>query len=233
MNLWQKIIDWFGEGFDNISGIFKFLSNDPAVWEADIRKFEAQDRLKPPPDKVIVFAGSSSITFWSTLEQDMAPLPVINRGFGGSRINEVVFYADRIVIPYRPRAVVLFAGTNDISGSKPKTAQEILEGYQAFVHKVHSALPAAIIYYISITPTPSRWKLWPIAAEANRLIKACSESDRRLRFIDLTHVILDPDGKPDRSLYRFDRLHPNKKCYALWTATIKPVLLSEINSTIS
>ena len=158
----------------------------------------------------------------------MAPLPVINRGFGGSRIEDVVFYANRTVIPYHPRAVVLFAGTNDITEAKPKTAQEVFAGYVAFVKVVHTTLPETPIYYISITPTPSRWKHWPTVKEANRLIQAYTATNPRLHFIDLTDVILGPDGKPDRSLYRIDRLHPSRKGYARWTATIKPVLMADL-----
>jgi lysophospholipase L1-like esterase len=230
MNIWHRLGQWLAGGFDIISMSIKALSGDPSAWESAIRKFEARDRLKPPPPDVIVFTGSSSITFWSTLEQDMNPLPVINRGFGGSRLNDVVYYAPRLVVAYRPRAVVLFAGTNDLAGSKPKTAQEVYEGYRAFIDVVHAALPDTSIYYISITPAPSRWKHWPIVQEANRLICAHAAADPRLHFIDLTDVILGPDGKPDRSLFRIDRLHPNKKGYAAWTAAIKPVLLADLKT---
>ncbi|CAG0936530.1 hypothetical protein TFLX_05411 [Thermoflexales bacterium] len=224
MNFWQRFKQWLTEGRDILSAIVRSLSGDPLAWESSIQKFEAHDRLAPPPPDVIVFTGSSSITYWATLEQDMAPLPVINRGFGGSRINDVVHYANRIVTPYHPRAVVLFAGTNDISGSKPKTAQEVFESYRAFVEVVHTTLPDTPIYYLSITPTPSRWKYWPIVNETNRLIKAYTEANPRLHFIDMTATILGRDGKPDRSLFRIDRLHPNKKGYAKWTAVIKPIL---------
>jgi lysophospholipase L1-like esterase len=140
----------------------------------------------------------------------------------------MVVYAPRIVVAYRPRAVVLFAGTNDIAGSKPKTAQEVFDGYRAFVQVVHAALPATPIYYISITPAPSRRKYWPAVQEANRLIRACTETDSRLHYIDLTGAILQPDGQPDRSLFRIDRLHPNKKGYAVWTANIKPILQADL-----
>ena len=133
MQVWQRFKVWFSSGLDIISAIVKSLSGDPLAWESTIRKFEAHDRVQPPAPDAIVFTGSSSITFWSTLEQDMAPLPVINRGFGGSHMRDVVTYAPRIVVAYRPRAVVLFAGTNDIAGSKPKTAQEVYDGYRAFV----------------------------------------------------------------------------------------------------
>ncbi len=217
-------LGWFSEGFDILRMLRSSLSDEPDAWDWAIERFEREDRGKPPPPGAIVFTGSSSITFWKTLERDMAPLPVLNRGFGGSRMHQVAHYADRIVIPYRPRAVVLFAGTNDIAGSKPKTAQQVFDGYLAFVAKVHAALPETPIYYISITPTPSRWKYWHIVCEANRLIQAHAATDPRLHFIDLTPVILGADGKPNRALFRIDRLHPNAKGYARWKATIKPVL---------
>ena len=155
-------------------------------WEWTISRFESQDRLHPPLPGAIVFTGSSSITFWKTLEQDMAPLRAINRGFGGSKIDQVARFVDRIVIPDRPRAVVLFAGTNDIAGPKPKTAEQVFQGYLAFVEKVRAALPEVPVYYISITPAPSRWKLWPIARAANELIRAYASAHRHLHFIDLT-----------------------------------------------
>ncbi len=229
MSTLQNIKHVFAAAFEILLMLRSSLSDEVDAWDWAIAKFKAQDRIQPPAPGVIVFTGSSSITFWKTLERDMAPLLVINRGFGGSRVHQVAHYADRIVIPYRPRAVVLFAGTNDIAGSKPKTAQQVFDGYCAFVEKVHAALPDTPIYYISITPTPSRWKYWPIVCEANRLIQAHTTSDRRLHFIDLTPVILGRDGKPNRELFRIDRLHPNKKGYAQWTATIKPILQTDLS----
>lgn len=223
-NIWQR----FSNGMDMFMSIIKSARGDPDAWETSIKKFEAQDRHLPPAKNVIVFVGSSSFTFWTTLEQDMAPLPVINRGFGGARMRDVLHYAERIVLPYHPRAIVLFAGTNDISGSKPATARQIYDGYLVFVRLVRESLPDTIIYFVAITPTPARWKYWPIAAEANRLIQEHTLTDPHLRFIDLTDQLLGADGKPDRSLYRFDRLHPNEKGYTKWTAVIKPQLEGDL-----
>lgn len=228
MNFWRQISQSISAPFEMFVSGIKAARGDPDAWEPSIRRFEAQDRLKMPPVNGIVFTGSSSFTFWSTLAQDMAPLPVLNRGFGGAKIGDVVRYVDRIVLPYQPRAVVLFAGTNDVAEPQPATAQQVFDGYLAFVERVHAALPATDIYYIPITPTPLRWKLWPIANEANRLIEEHTRSDPRLRFIDLTDHLLRPDGKPDSSLYKFDRLHPNKRGYARWTAVIKPVLQADL-----
>jgi lysophospholipase L1-like esterase len=207
-----------------MGGVLRSAFGDPNAWEPSIRRFEAEDRRQLPQPGVIVFVGSSSFTLWDSMEEDMAPLHVLNRGFGGARIGDVVQNAPRIVLPYHPRAVVLYAGTNDIAWPRPSTAQKVFEGYLAFVNLVHKALPGTPIYFVSISPAPSRWKYWPIVQEANRLIKARTQTDPRLHFIDLTGAILGPDGKPDTSLFRSDRLHPNKKGYAKWTAVIKPVL---------
>lgn len=223
-NLWQRISDVL----DLIVSGIKSARGDPDAWESSIRKFEAQDRVKPPASGLIVFVGSSSFTLWSTMEKDLAPLPLLNRGFGGAKIGDVVHYAERIVIPYRPRAIVLFAGTNDIAGPKTASPQQVYEGYLEFVRRVHSKLPEIPIYFVAITPTPSRWNYWWIVQEANRLICEHTKSDPRLRFIDLTDQLLGSDGKPDRSLYRFDRLHPNKRGYAKWIAVIKPLLMADL-----
>lgn len=228
MGIWQKIKKQFLDGFNMFLGTTRSFWNDPNAWEASIRTFEAQDRRQPPPPGVIVFAGSSSFTFWSTMEHDLAPLSVLNRGFGGARMGDVVHYADRIILPYRPQAVVLFAGTNDIAWPKPASPQQVYDGYRAFVHCIHSRLPEIPIYYIAITPAPSRRRYWPIVQEANRLIREHAQSDPRLRFIDLTNHLLGLDGKPDQSLYRFDGLHPNQKGYVKWAAVIKPLLMADL-----
>ena len=197
---------------------------DPNFWESTIADFEAQDRRTPPPAGAVVFTGSSSITWWTTLAQDMAPLPVINRGFGGSKIGDVARYADRIVLPYRPGAVVMFAGTNDIAEPMPATAEAVFSGYRAFLDNVLTPLPATHIYYVGITPTPSRWTLWPVAEVANRLVRAYTAGDPRLHYIDLTQQFLAPDGRPNHRLYQPDGVHPNALGYQRWSATIKPIL---------
>jgi lysophospholipase L1-like esterase len=204
------------------------MSDDPAIWAKEIANFQKQDRDAPPPEGVILFVGSSSIRFWQTLEHDMAPLPVMNRGFGGAKIKQVTYYADQIVMPYHPKAVVLFAGTNDLGRFNTKTAQEVFEGYVEFVNTIHKALPQTPIYYIAITPTPSRWKIWPITHEANQLIKSYTGTDNLLHFIDMTNKILGPDGRPRRDLFKWDRLHPNERGYAVWTASIKPILEADL-----
>jgi lysophospholipase L1-like esterase len=132
---------------------------DPAFWEWEIRRFERANRRAMPPSGGIVFTGSSSIRFWKTLEADMAPLPVVNRGFGGSQIHHITHYADRIVLPHKPKIVVLYAGENDIAGvkfSKKKSAADVLEAFKRFCEVVHAELPQTLIIFVSIKPPKRR-----------------------------------------------------------------------------
>lgn len=223
----MSILRSIGQGLELVVGTIRSRLGDPNAWEPSMRRFEAQDRANPPVRGGIVFVGSSSFTLWATLEQDMAPLPALNRGFGGALIGDVVRYADRIVLPYAPRAVVVFAGTNDIAGRNPASAQYVADSFDALTARIWATLPETVIFYVAITPSRARWKLWPIASEANRLIHERVRAEPRLRFIDLTEKLIGPDGLPDRGLYRVDKLHPNNQGYVLWASAIKSALEAE------
>jgi len=192
-------------------------------WEFSIRGFERSDRIAPPRPGVIVFTGSSSIRFWETLTEDMQPLDVINRGFGGSEIADVNYYAQRV--PYRPRAVVLYCGDNDLSWPSSKSPETVLDDFEQFVRIIHAQLPDTWIYYVSIKPTILRRKNWPKVQKANGLIEAFTKTQERVQFIDVAAAMLDAAGEPRRDLLKWDGLHPSPKCYRLWTSIIKPVLL--------
>ncbi|MDX1736297.1 MAG: GDSL-type esterase/lipase family protein, partial [Halioglobus sp.] len=149
------------------SGLQKARSEDPLVWEQDIRALEEATRDLYPPGKGVVFVGSSSIRLWRTLAEDMAPIPVIQHGFGGAKLNDVVHYAERLINAYQPRALVVFAGTNDITPEAAKTPQVLLSSYQALVKTVRAAQPQLPVYFIAITPSVRRWQVWDIARETN------------------------------------------------------------------
>lgn len=170
----------------------------------------------------MLFVGSSSIRLWDSLEEDMAPMPVIQRGFGGSRLGDCIHYADRIVTPYNPRALVVFCGTNDIAGDNPKSGETVLGLYQEFVDKVHADLPGLPIYFIAISPTRSRWEHRDIVAEANRLVEAYTAQHDELHFIDTASALLDENGESREELFIDDKLHLNPDGYAVWTSIIRP-----------
>jgi lysophospholipase L1-like esterase len=199
----------------------------PEFWQFQIRGYERADRASSPRPGVIVFTGSSSIRLWKTLKEDMKPLDVINRGFGGSQLAQVGGYARRIVTPYRPRAVVLYAGENDLSfGKSPGT---VLKDFKQFVSIVRGDLPQTWIYYISIKPAP--WGTWQLRAEANHLITEYARTQERLQFIDVSSAMLDSQGEPRRELYGWDPIHMNASGYALWTSIIKPALMERFSRT--
>jgi len=202
----------------------KAASEDPAVWAEDISALEAKTAGLHPPGEGIVFIGSSSIRLWGSLAEDMAPLPIIQHGFGGAKLNDVVVYAERLVNAYRPRAVVVFAGTNDIAPNASKKPEVLLASYQAFVATVRADQPEVPILFIGITPSPLRWSVWDIAVATNQLIARFSESDPNLHFIDTSPGLLGADGEPIKAHYRFDGLHLSDSGYAAWTRSIRPRL---------
>ena len=199
-------------------------------WRFQISAYEKADRENPPKPGVIVFTGSSSIRFWDALASDMKPLEVINRGFGGSQIAQVNEYASKIVTPYRPRAVVLYAGDNDLSWPWSKTPEQVSGDFKQFVEIIHAQLPETWIYYVSIKPSPLRWGNWEKFQKTNGLIAEYIHMQPRVQFIDVDAAMLDAQGKPRAELFRWDGLHMNAKGYAVWTSIIRPVLLSRFGS---
>jgi lysophospholipase L1-like esterase len=190
-------------------------------WEGKIRQFEARDAEKMPPPNGILFVGSSSIVGWK-LEQCFPDLPVINRGFGGSEIADSLHFAPRIILPYRPKIIVLYAGDNDVA--KGKSPERVLADYRQFVKAVHHALPQARIVFIAIKPSLRRWQLVDKMRKANALIRAVTEKDDRLSFVDIDTPMIGDDGKPRRELFKDDGLHLNAEGYKLWTSLVLPHL---------
>lgn len=188
----------------------------------EIAAFEASDKTNPPPGGAILFIGSSSIRLWKTLAQDFPEHKVINRGFGGSQIIDSVNYAERIVLPYKPRLIVLYAGGNDINAGKPP--EQVYADYKSFVGKVHAALPQTKIAYISIAPNPARWAQVERVKAANTLIEEQTKADSRLTFINVFPKMLGADGQPKADIYVEDRLHMNAKGYSLWREIVGPYL---------
>jgi lysophospholipase L1-like esterase len=195
---------------------------DPRRFENEIAAFEAADRTNPPPQNAILFIGSSSIRKWTTLAGDFPQYKVINRGFGGSHLSDSVYYFDRIVLPCKPRMIVMFAGSNDINFGK--TPEQVFDDFKAFVQKVERALPQTRVAYISISTVPSRKSEVEQVKRANQLISRFAAGNKRLRFIDVFWAMLGPDGKPRPDIFVSDNLHLNAKGYAIWREKVAPYL---------
>lgn len=204
------------------------LSAAPERWTKNIDTFTQADAAHPPAPGGVVFVGSSSIVGWKSLARDFPGINTINRGFGGSELADSVFYADRIVIPYAPRAVVLYAGDNDISsGKSPET---VAADFRAFREKIHAALPHTRILYLSIKLSPSRAKHKAAMTRANELIAADCAANPLCTFVDVNAPLLDKEGDPRPIFFRKDMLHLLPWTYDLWTETLAPHLAEKPKS---
>jgi lysophospholipase L1-like esterase len=194
---------------------------DSTKWEHEIAAFEASDRTNPPPKDCIVFVGSSSIRMWSSLKTDFPGMPVVNRGFGGSELADSVNLADRIILPYGPKQVVIYAGANDLAAGK--NPEIVFGDFVALVSKIHEHLPEAGIVFIASAPNPKRWANVENIRKFNGLAAAyCLQHD--LAFIDVFSLMLGSDGRPKPGIFREDGLHMNAKGYVLWKQVIAPYL---------
>lgn len=195
-------------------------AQEPALnkWAAALKAFEDQDRITFPAPGGVVFVGSSSIRLWN-LQESFPGKNCINRGVGGATLAEVVKLIDRIVLPYQPRVVVLYAGDNDLAAKR--TPEQIRDDYRSFVNHVQGALPEAQIVWIAIKPSPKRWALREQALQANRLVRAEIARGHHQVEIDLWNAMLDETGQPRSMLYAKDQLHLSPSGYALWTERLR------------
>ena len=193
----------------------------PDQWSAEIDRFTATDVAHSPPQGAVVFVGSSSIVNWTTLAKDFPGIMSINRGFGGSELTDVVFYADRIVIPYHPRLVVLYAGENDLWNGK--TPETVASTFKAFCTKLHATLPETKLLYLAIKESPSRAKIGKQVFSTNKLIAADCASEPSCTYVDVATPLLDEKRLTRPELFR-DDLHLAPSGYAIWTRILAPYL---------
>lgn len=208
----------------------KKLESLPEVkaWEDDIRKFEELDKTESYPDDAILFTGSSSIRLWTTLQADMAPYSVIQRGFGGSKLSDFVVYADRIVSPHPCSAIAIFIANDITGGEKDKKPAEVASLFKTALKIIRKSHPETPVFWIEVTPTPSRWKVWPQVKEANRLIsEICGKQDNTW-FISTSSSFLSPEATPYDGYFVKDMLHLNPEGYKVW----KQVIKKEINKVV-
>jgi lysophospholipase L1-like esterase len=205
------------------AAILSTLTQEPKSepFAKEIEAFEAKDKTSPPPENEIVFVGSSSIRMWKSTEA-FPDLKIINRGFGGSQMADSVRYAERIILPYKPRIVVVFAGGNDINAKK--TPDQVFADFKTLVGKIHSALPKTRIYFISLFPNVARKSQDVQCQKVNDLIEAYAKTDDRLGYIETASKMRASDGGPRPELLRADGLHMNDDGYKIWNEIVGAVL---------
>ncbi|MEP7257280.1 MAG: GDSL-type esterase/lipase family protein [Flavitalea sp.] len=193
---------------------------------ADITGFEQADKASFPPANAIVFVGSSSFTMWKDVADYFPGYTIINRGFGGSTLNDVIRYTDKIIVPYKPKQIVIYCGDNDIAaGSGSVTSADVLERFVQLFTIIRKDLPSAAIAFVAIKPSPSREKYLPIVIDANNKIKDFLSRQDHSAFIDVYYPMLDAGGKPRKELFLEDMLHMKPAGYVIWQKEIQPFLL--------
>lgn len=195
---------------------------DPfAKWEKSIAAFEAKDKETPPPQGAVLFAGSSSIRLWD-LPKWFGEMPAVNRGFGGSTIPDSTHFAERIILPAKPKTIVFYAGDNDINAKR--SPERVAEDFRLFAAKVHAALPETRILWVTIKPSLARKGQFETQKAANALVAAQCAKDPRLVYVDVVAPMLGADGHPQAELFAKDGLHLSDAGYAIWTEKVKAAL---------
>ncbi len=198
------------------------------AWESQMQLFDDLNKNETYPKESILFAGSSSIRLWSTLKDDMAPYPVIQRGYGGARLSDFAVYAGRIFDPHECQAIVIFIANDITGGEQDKSPEEVLALYKSVIKTIRREHRETPVFWIAITPTTSRWSAWPQIQKANMLIKNYCENHKNLFYITTDFAFIGQDGKPKDELFRDDLLHLNDKGYAVW----REIIMKELDNVL-
>jgi len=193
----------------------------------EIAAFKRQDEIAFPPKQAILFVGSSSFNYWKKMATSFPNHKVINRGFGGSSIPDVIQYANEIIFPYSPRQIVIYCGENDIASSKNITGRIVKNRFVSLFTLLRAELPEVSIVFISLKPSPARWEMRGRMQEANKHIKKFLRKKKNTCYISVWKAMLDEKGTPKEEIFGPDHLHMNDKGYAIWKSIIEPYLLAQ------
>ncbi|RPD46032.1 GDSL-type esterase/lipase family protein [Paracnuella aquatica] len=192
-----------------------------APFASEIQAFTRQDSEQPPPKRPILFVGSSSFRLWQNLQQDFAGKPVLNRGFGGASIPDVVRYANETIFRYNPSRIIFYCGENDLADSDTVSAQTVVNRFTALFTQIRSKLPGVPFTFVSIKPSPSRMHLMHKMAAANGAIRAFLQQHPQTAFVDVFTPMLNDAGRPRPELFVSDSLHMNRQGYVLWKGLLQ------------
>ena len=191
----------------------------------EIQAFKKEDSLKTHPKNAILFVGSSSFRMWSNVQDYFPKHMIINRGFGGSSVLDVIRYENDVIFRYKPKQIVIYCGENDLASSDTVTAQIVLARFQELFADIRKILPTVPVVFVSIKPSPSRWRLKEKMVEANRLIKKFLAGKKKTAFADVWSPMLDGEGRPNEALFIEDKLHMNAEGYAIWAKVLDKYLV--------
>ena len=202
-------------------------AQQPPFWN-EIQAFKQQDSLQMPPKNAILFIGSSSFTMWKNVQEMFPGYTIVNRGFGGSSLPDVIRYANDIIFPYQPKQVVIYCGENDIA-SDTVDSREVTERFKTLFHLIRQRIPGIPVVFVSMKPSPSREKYLPVIRQANQMINNFLWQQGNAGYVDVYTRMVDANGKPVPALFLQDMLHMNEQGYKIWQEAIQPFLLKKSN----
>lgn len=208
-----------------IAGAMDAQTTTTPPFRKEIDAFRRKDSLEKPAPNSILFTGSSSFTKWTDVKDYFPGYPIVNRAFGGSQLVDMIRYVDEAVIAYRPKQIVIYCGENDVAASDTVTAQLVLDRFKTLFSLIRKKLPNVQIAFVSLKPSPSRWKLEPIYVEANKRIKDFIGKQKKATFINIHDAMLKPNGEVMTDIFLADNLHMNANGYKIWQPILKPYLL--------
>ena len=199
------------------------------VWASpEIEHFKALNKIDAP-ENVLLFLGSSSIRLWETLAQDMAPYPVIQRGYGGAHLRDAIFFTEALLGDYQPAIIIGFIA-NDIKGDpQDESPAKVKRLFKFFLKQIRARHPKTPFLWVEITPTKSRWAQWEDIKKANQKIKAFCDKTPNLYFVETADTFLTKEGLPRTELFVADQLHLNPQGYALWSSIIRKEIESRLD----
>lgn len=201
-----------------------YAQQNPPFWN-EVQNFKKQDSVQAPPQHAILFVGSSSFTKWTDVQNYFPGYPIINRGFGGSSLTDVIRYENDVIFKYDPKQIVIYCGENDIAGSETVTGQTVFERFKQLFNDIRKKYSNVPIIYISMKPSPSRWSMKDRMMEGNKLIEDFLKTKKKTVFVNVWNAMLGADGKPMPDIFIEDNLHMNAKGYAIWQKKLQPLLL--------
>ena len=210
-----------------ILAFFRPFAQSKLPFADEIQSFKREDSIKFPESKAILFVGSSSFRKWIDIQSYFPGYKIINRGFGGSSLPDLINYVDDIIFPYRPKQIVIYCGDNDLAASDTVSAQMVFSRFKELYMLIRARLPATSIVFISIKPSPAREKLLPKIKTANSLIRKYLKRSRNTSYVNVYNKMVSQEGIPRKELFTEDDLHMNSKGYALWQKILRPYLLKD------
>ena len=197
--------------------------DQPPFWD-DVEQFKIMDAQIPPPPDAVLMLGSSSFTMWKDVNEYFPEHVIINRGFGGSGLNDLNFYSSELLKPYHPKQILIYCGENDFAANGNLKPREVFNRYKHFYAEIRRIFPKVPVAYISIKLSPSRESLWPKFIATNSLIKNFMDRKQNAEYIDITKAMNGSDGKVRKDLFLPDMLHMKPEGYQIWQKEMAPYL---------